>query len=519
MKILFINAADTSRHVSSANTAIYPNLGLLTLMSAVSKKAIDKKIDVNLGYLDGTVYGNSFIQTYIEKNYQSISIICFSVLTSNFGASLYFSDIAKALNPRTIIIFGNDHFSALYERIMKNRIVIDFGFYGSDVVEGFASIVLDILTHRMQSLKGYSGLVYRDENGFIKKNLENPNEYEQLPLVDYSLSDSLFPHNEHYLDGQQKTYHFMRGRGLKSQVVDIGRGCIKFAGKRSFDIPINACDFCGIIPGGKSIASQSATRAWEILENTYKQGYNYFYITADELPLTLWGLLKGMANSIPDWYQALPKENRPKMFGYARAEGFETQPEKINVLIDVLGFDHFFIGFDGLSEISLRVMNKNPVDRKAYDLMKQNRSALQMLANKGCLITAGIVVTHLGITPSIMEENYKKLEEIILTYPNAFAALDFGPLCPIPGSQTFRYLTHPDFAKTRAEKYGLSVNYTYLESVKEKYLNQDCFEMDELMDDFIQGCCPDISPEIVDVHLKKITDLAIRHSIVVGGGV
>lgn len=63
MKILFVNAADTSRHISSANTAIYPNLGILTLMSSL-KKAIWPGVD--LGYLDGTVYGNPFIQTYIE---------------------------------------------------------------------------------------------------------------------------------------------------------------------------------------------------------------------------------------------------------------------------------------------------------------------------------------------------------------------------------------------------------------------------------------------------------------------
>lgn len=51
MKILFINAADTSRHISSANTAIYPNLGILTLMSSL-KRAIFQP-DIELGYLDG----------------------------------------------------------------------------------------------------------------------------------------------------------------------------------------------------------------------------------------------------------------------------------------------------------------------------------------------------------------------------------------------------------------------------------------------------------------------------------
>lgn len=518
MKVLFVNAADTSRHVSSANTAIYPNLGLLTIMNSLSKSVLAQS-EVELGYLDGTVCRNETIRSYIEENHSSIAVICFSALTANYGASVSLANLACALNPRVVIIFGNDHFSALYERILKNQPNIHFGFHGSDVVEGFTDLVVDILTGNTRPFGSYPGLVYRDASGEIKRNPENPNEYGRLPLIDYSLVDNTLPHNAAYLEGQQKTYHFMHGRGLRSQVVDIGRGCIKFAGPRVAEIPLNACDFCGIIPGGKAIVSPSAERAWAILKNAYDQGYNYFYVTADELPLTLWSLLKGMSNSIPEWYRDLQSSERPKMFGYARAEGFETQPEKIAVIVDTLGFDHFFIGFDGLTEISLEVMNKRPVGSRVHDLMEHNTQALRRVVEKGCLVTAGLVVTHLGITPEIMDANYAKLEEIVSAYPDTFAALDFGPLCPIPGSQSFRYLTHPETAKERAERYGLSVNMDFLESVKEKYRNNDCLEMDEMTGDFITGCCPTINATIVEEHLEKIRRLAEKHSIVVGGGV
>lgn len=517
MKILFINAGDTSRHVSSANTAIYPNLGLLTLMSSL-KKAVCRQ-DIDLGYLDGTIYGNPFIQTYIEKNSQSISAICFSVLTANYGASVMLANLARALNSKIITIFGNDHFSALYENVMKKQPNVCYGFYGNDVVEGFTDLVSDIVSDSMNPLSSYHGLVYRNELGEVKRNPENHNEYNRLPLVDYSLADTLFPHNELYIKGQQKTYHFMKERGLKSQVVDIGRGCIKFAGNLVEGISVNTCDFCGIIPGGKAILPQTVDRAWAILKNAYDQGYNYFYVTADELPLTLWSLLREMAKSIPEWYKNLPASQRPRLFGYARAEGFDTHPEKIDIMVDVLGFDHFNIGFDGLSRISLEVMNKQPVGKKSYDLMMLNMDALQKAAKKGCLITAGFVVTHLGITPEIMEENYRKLEEIVSRYPSTFAALDFAPLCPIPGSLAFRYLTDPDFAKTRAEKFGLSVDVPYLESVRHKYRDQDLFDMDELKDDFIRGCCPKITTKYVDDYLERVRTIAEKFSIVAGGGV
>jgi hypothetical protein len=517
MKILFINAADTSRHVSSANTAIYPNLGILTLMSSL-KRGINNP-DTELGYLDGTVYGNFFIQRYIEENYQTISVICFSVLTSNYGASILFSNLARSLNQKIITIFGNDHFSALYENIMKNQLDVSYGFYGNDVVEGFTDMVLDIMSNTVRALNSYPGLVYRNEVNEIKRNSENPNEYNRLPLVDYSLSDTLFPHNEYYMKGQEKTYNFIRERGLKGQLIDIGRGCIKFGGPRVGDIPLNACDFCGIIPGSKGIMYKTPDQAWLILKNAYEHGYNYFYVTADELPLTFWRLLNGMANSIPEWYKKIPSKQRPKMFGYARAEGLVTQTEKIDVIIDVLGFDHFFIGFDGLSNISLEVMNKQPLRNSGYDLMRLNMEALEKVVKKGCLITAGLVVTHLGITPEILDDNYQNLEKIVSRYPSTFAALDFGPLCPIPGSMTFRYLIDPEFAKAKAEKHGLLVNVSYLESIRQKYLYQDILDMDELVDDFILGCCPKITSKHVDDHLERIRTLAQKYSIVIGGGV
>jgi anaerobic magnesium-protoporphyrin IX monomethyl ester cyclase len=487
-----------------------------------------------VGYVDGTVYGNAIIKQIITANAVTLSVVCFSSLTANHGASLALASLAKTLNPRIVTVFGNDHFSALANRIMLNQPVVDYGFYGNDVVEGFASFVSDYLTDRLSDLSLYHGLVYRRSDQVqqgvlpvlgdarqtgVHRNSENPTEYGRLPLVDYSLMDSALPHREKYLAGQQKVYFFMREGLLKSQVIDIGRGCIKFAGERVADIPCNACDFCGIIPGVKPITMQSAERAWQILKNAYDQGYNYFYITADELPLTMWAMLRRMADHQPEWYRDL--RDKPRMFGYARAEGFETQPEKIDTLVRVLGFNHFFIGFDGLSEISLKSMNKQSVNPRYLhkDMVQQNLIALRSVVASDCLVTAGLVVTHLGITPDIMAENYALLQEVVDAHPTTFAALDFGPLCPIPGSQSFRYLTHPEVAEAKATELGLRVNRSYLESVKGKYLDQDCFDMNEMVHDFIEGCCPDITQADVDEHLAKITDLANRHHIVVGGGV
>lgn len=516
MKILFIYPGYSGKDVTSRDTSIYPNLGLLTMMTALKPLTGP---ETSLEYLDGMVYGNGFIRKYIDDNAQSISVLCFSTVSWNYQAAIDLANFAKSQKPQITTIFGNDHFSSLYETAMANQPNISFGFCGNDVVEGFTSLAVDIIYGRKISHDSYPGLVYRTPNNEVRKNLEDPDEYRRLPLVDYALADYPLAHNRHYLAAQQNIYGYMRDRKLRSAPIDIGRGCIKFTGKRHNNIFGNACDFCGIVPGGKAIQRQSANRAWEIIRNAYDQDFNYFYLTADEVPLTLWGLLKAMADHRPAWYLKIPTKERPKIFAYARAEGFSNHPERIDTLVNRLGFDHFMIGFDGLSKISLEVINKRPINGPTDDLFKQNVSALQTVVSKGCLVTAGFVVTHLGITRKIMEENLKNLTEAVSAYPSTFAELDFAPLCPIPGSQSFRYFIEPEYAKKRAETFGLKVNMDYLQSLKAKYSHKDVMNMEDLSQDFIYGCCPELSLDYVAEYLERIRKLANKHSIAIGGGV
>jgi hypothetical protein len=164
-------------------------------------------------------------------------------------------------------------------------------------------------------------------------------------------------------------------------------------------------------------------------------------------------------------------------------------------------------------------MNKQPIGKSEHDLMWHNMEALNRAVAKNCLITAGIVLTHLGITREILEANYRALEASVEKYPKAFAALDFGPLCPIPGSQAFEYLRNPGFAAQKAVKFGLNINQTFLESVRDSYRTGDLFLMDKLIADFIAGCCPDINIGDVEHYMERTTKLALKHGIVVGGGV
>jgi hypothetical protein len=100
-------------------------------------------------------------------------------------------------------------------------------------------------------------------------------------------------------------------------------GCLKFKGRRNESgIPLNACDFCAIIPGGAALAAQSAQRAWATIRNAFEHGYNYLFVTADELPSTFWPLVRSMVAEMPEWYRQLDPAERPRMMCYARADAF-----------------------------------------------------------------------------------------------------------------------------------------------------------------------------------------------------
>jgi hypothetical protein len=309
----------------------------------------------------------------------------------------------------------------------------------------------------------------------------------------------------------------MREEGLRTTVIDIARGCIKFAGRRNESgIPLNACDFCGIVPGSKAMAGQSAERAWAVIRNAFEQGYNYLFVTADELPSTFWPMLREMAARMPEWYLGLAPSRRPRMMGYARADAFrDNLHDRIDVLMGTLGFDHFFVGLDGFSTQSLRALNKG-INRRANDtddLLEHNLSACREIARRGGRLTSGAVITHIGITPDMLEQNYRTMERLMRDYAHLFMELDFELLGPIPGSLAFDYLRRPGMARARADALGLNVNDRYLEKLHEKYRDEDELEPEELIRDFILGCCPDITVELAYDYLRRIRQLAVEEDI------
>lgn len=194
--VLFVNAKDPSRHTSSATTSLSPVLGLLTLMSALRGKPGTEGI--RLGYLDGVVHGNETIEEFIDEHAPRIRAVCFSTLTANYDASIAMTQRLKERNPHALVLLGSDHFSALYEGIMRRQPTVDFGFSGHDIVPGFTDFMADSLRGALKDPATYPGLVYRAADGTVEKAPESPAWHATPPLIDYSLTETLLPHQELY---------------------------------------------------------------------------------------------------------------------------------------------------------------------------------------------------------------------------------------------------------------------------------------------------------------------------------
>jgi anaerobic magnesium-protoporphyrin IX monomethyl ester cyclase len=513
-QILLVNPASTPSEHKTFEPNIYPNLGLLTLATSLQCALDRNNVAARVLYYDGALLGDEFIRDYIAQNARYLAVIGYSSYTLNYGACVSLARHAKTCNAGIVNVIGNDHFSALYREIMtRQKDVFDYGFCGNDVVEGFTEFVLGLLTGKLGGLHAYAGLVYRDPlaAGGVASRPENPAEFSRLPLPDYSLLDSLVPHSERYHQEQLSFYAYVREERLRITVIEIARGCLKFKGQRNESgIPLNACDFCGIIPGGKALSAQNVQRAWDTIRNAFEHGYNYLFVTADELPSTFWPLVKAMADELPDWYRALEPRDRPRMMCYARADAFrERVQDRIDLLMNTLGFDHFFVGLDGFSSASLRAMNKgiNRIANDTDDLLHHNLVACEEISRRGGKLSAGAVITHMGITPAMLETNYRVMRQVILKYPRLFMEIDFELLCPIPGSLAFDYLRRPGMARARADALGLDVDDIQLARLNEKYRGKDDLDPQELTRDFIVGCCPDITVEMAHDYLRRIREL------------
>jgi hypothetical protein len=492
----------------------YPSLGLLALGSSLLESARNRSVEIEVLYFDGALWGNEHIYDHIDKSHKNIFALGFSCFSLNFKSCLEIISYAKSKDPEILTICGNDHFSFFYDKIMQqHRDIIDFGFCGNDVVNSFTTFMLDRFLLEDKCLEKYPGLVYCSGEQVLR-NEEEPEDYFNLPMINYQFIDSLIPGSqEYYFYKQGKRYEYMGKNNYKGTVIDIARGCIKYRVSESFSrISMSKCEFCSIYSGSHPIVSRSADDAWNIMEHAYNSGYDYFFLATDEVVLTFWPLIKKMVEQQPEWYKALKPSQRPRMWIFSRADGFDKNPEeKVDALLRQFYCDHINIGLDGFSEESLRIMNKGL--KGSSNLLKSNFKTCELLYRNNASFSIGGVLNHIGITKEIMEKNFENICYFINRYASHIIEYSFDYVVPMPGNRCFEYLINPSFAIEEARRLGVEINERYLKHTRKKYENQLYYSEKEVIEDFIRACCPGVDIPYAHNYLKRIRDVMDKNKV------
>ncbi|MEV6829449.1 hypothetical protein [Amycolatopsis sp. NPDC051102] len=462
--------------------ANYPHLGVLALVSALRPVP-----GIEPEYLDGTILPWQELLKYVEDHAGEILALCITALTATYEAGLQLCAAAKNANENIVTIMGNDHVTALTAEVSSLRAgQVDYIFTGNEVVGRFVGLIAALRAGAVAKTPGVVQVIG-----------SSPGE-PVYTSIDHSAIDRTFRHSAAY----RKNFAGriapallrLTGRTFAAGVpVEIGRGCVKFAQD-------DACSFCSIQHAGVWRNSiRDAATAWNVISDAHRAGYDYLYLTADELPLTFGKLLREMQAETPGWWREMAEDERPAMVGYARADGLEN--ERNAALLRGLGIRQVMVGLDAGSPISLRALRKPLSPRRdpapaarAEKLFESNVRALSSAKNTGLVLKVGFVLGHLGMSHGLLRENVDMMNELLTLGAGSITSVDVEVLSPEPGSLDFRTLLSPDLASARASRLGLPLPTSApREQLAGKWRGKDVIDRESAMADYVTAVMPGLT--------------------------
>lgn len=491
-----------------------PSLGILTLASAVAEIP-----GVTPVYLDGTIVPWNVILQFVEDHAGELLAVCASMLTASYEAGVALLRHAKSVRRDIVTIAGNDHISALPRQCLTHqRDCIDFGFTGNEVVGPFQALIADLSRGTVRAPACYPGLVGWTADGLA----ETPQRPEPLfTAIDYGLIDATYPHTAQY-QANFASRVAPRLRDLLGTPVhngvpaELARGCIKFSRD-------DACTFCSIQYGGMWRNSvPDAAAGWSVVEHAVRSGYDYLSLTADELPLTFGGLLRGMHDEAPAWWRRMPEEQRPVLAGYARADGLSSARHAAT--LRDLGIRYLMVGLDAGSPVSLAALNKPLAPARGGDpgyraerMFQHNLDALDRARDEGIFLKAGFVVGHLGMTRQLLQENIESISTLVDRGKGAIASSDIEVLSPEPGSVDYRHLTEPAVATATARRLGLKIADADVRAeIAGRYAGCDALDREQAMADYVRAVMPELTITDLAAARDQLREHCRGNGIVVG---
>jgi anaerobic magnesium-protoporphyrin IX monomethyl ester cyclase len=189
-KIIFVNppvSASAFEWIERLGSKL-PSIGLCSLAAYLREHGFETQI------LDA--YNLGLTQELALKEVLTFSPthLGITAMSSNIGFAAAFAELVKKNNPGIVVIIGGTHITALPEETMERFSCFDIGVLG----EGEETI-LELLTlaiHKNSRIfDEVKGIIYRDENGGLKKTGSRPliKDLDQLPYPAWDLLPG-FPH-------------------------------------------------------------------------------------------------------------------------------------------------------------------------------------------------------------------------------------------------------------------------------------------------------------------------------------
>ncbi|MFD9947053.1 B12-binding domain-containing radical SAM protein [Nonomuraea sp. NPDC059023] len=492
--VLLVNAGSDADVSSIANDGTFPALGVVSLATVLRRD----HPDLDVIAVDGQITPMAEIEQLVRD--LDPDILGVGVLATSYGNALRLAELGK--DAGAVTVFGNDQATAMAERILKHREVVDY-VCAADVGE-FALSALVSAVKGERPIDSVPELLYRTPDGLAHNRLpEIPPDvikgsggaFKTMILDAIPVPDrTLMPDNnwERYLDNYLNRYGGFHDDEEVTGVTTMNRarGCARVKAP---------CHFCGIMD--LSLRFSSPEMFWNDVRTAQEQiSASIFYEAFDSM------------SSSPRWIKAVvdakPDDiGDPKFFVYTQAA--ETTPRLVE-LYQKLGVYRVNMGLEAGDTRMLKVL-KGP-----RDSLENNQRACHLFQDAGILIHGSLVLGGPG-------ENAESLENTVrfgrwLIDNGMMASLEAQPLYPDFGALTGKWMMNPDLARQVAKERGFEIyDEELLDLMPAKYGTSDIVDFDEVSKDWCKIFSHSTWDELIDAT-HSIRSYAERVGTVTGSG-
>jgi radical SAM superfamily enzyme YgiQ (UPF0313 family) len=344
-------------------------------------------IAINAGFNDTIAINPSFNKTRGRftlpqmKRIVTSDVVGISTITRTAPQSYELADYIRRANPKTKIIFGGPHASALPEEAL---------LYGDIVItnEGDHTFV-ELLNHiaRGTDMKDMAGIVFKNENNEIVRTPKRPF------LTNEELSSLPFPtFSKDVLDG------------ITHIVVNTSRGC-----------PY-ACEYCAVIENfGREFRFLDIERTIELIQHTLAQTQKTIFFGDDNFAAS------------PKRAKTLLEEilkrgiKMPQWLAQVRVES--AGDKELLKLMKRAGCGRVCIGFESINEETLKLFNK-------HSSLEKNTLAIKRFHEAKISIHGMFIIGADTDTKETIKETVEYAKK------NRIDTAQFTLLVPLPGTKT-----------------------------------------------------------------------------------